>query len=270
MRYLNLQIRMLVIAHALLLVGASELVAQMTAPMPAGNVNYLLNGQMPPGAVGSARLLSRAPVQNYYQPVRINGPKGARFEIAEGDVFQPNDQDSLHAGLLIGAVYRLRVTSIPGNPGAEIYPTIEVIDRTYPPEGQATRFPIQINLEQIDMQDALKGRMVTRVVYLEDPQSALPLAETPDTARSFNVMLHQDPLQVADQMGRPVAIIRIGSMTPPSEPSLMPQFFFGSPPWVAHFPVAAEGPNKIDEHAILRTPHIPRDDLGSQPLPYRR
>ena len=42
---------------------------------------------------------------------------------------------------------------------------------------------------------------------------------------------YQDTLEVADRFGRPVAIIRIGSMTPPNAPQLMPQFFFGFPTW---------------------------------------
>ena len=41
------------------------------------------------------------------------------------------------AGLLIGSVYRLRVTSIPLAEGLEVFPTIEVIDRLYAPLGPA-------------------------------------------------------------------------------------------------------------------------------------
>ena len=37
------------------------------------------------------------------------------------------------AGMLIGQVYRLRVTNIPHQPGVEVFPTIQVIDRLYPP-----------------------------------------------------------------------------------------------------------------------------------------
>ena len=55
----------------------------------------------------------------------------------------------------------------------------------------------------------------------------------------FEVSEFQDPLAVADEYGRPVAIVRIGSLTPPSQESLLPEFFFGYPQW-APFPNATK------------------------------
>jgi len=226
---------------------------------------------MPPGVVGGARLQRRGAVQNYYQPVRFSGPDGVRFALADGGVFQPNSEPQLHAGLLIGAVYRFKITGIPNEPGLELFPTVEIIDRTYPPPGQANRFPIPINIDRFDLQDASEGRMVTRVVYLEDPTTALPLPETLDTARSFDVSQQQDPLEVADQLGRPVAIIRIGSLTPPNEPSLLPRFFFGGPPWLLMTPARSAAVATPGEGAVTRTPHIPRTDDGTlEPQPMYR
>ena len=54
--------------------------------------------------------------------------------------------DKVLAGMLIGQVYRLKVANLVGNEGQEIFPTIEVIDRLYPPPGQEARFPIPIEL----------------------------------------------------------------------------------------------------------------------------
>lgn len=247
----------------LLVIAGGRLSAQVPSAVPQGNVNYLFSGQMPPGVVGAARLQRRGAVQGYYQPVRFSGPEGLGFSMAQSGGFHPASDGALHCGLLIGAVYRFKITGISEEPGRELFPTIEVIDRTYPPAGQANRFPIPINLETIDLTDALEGRLVTRVIYLEDPQSALPIAESPDTARSFNVMTLQDPLQVADQLGRPVAILRIGSMSPPSEPSLLPQFFFGDPPWLAISTPRSEAMVPAGEGVTTRTPHIPRDDIDA-------
>jgi hypothetical protein len=137
----------------------------------------------------------------------------------------------LQAGLLIGAVYRFRITRIPLAEGAELYPTVEAIDRTFPPTGLAWKYPIQIQLDQEDLDAALAGRMVTRVIYLEDPQTATPMLQTPATRRPMEISSFQDPLEVADRLGRPVAIVRIGSVTPPRSPQLMPQFLFGDPQW---------------------------------------
>jgi hypothetical protein len=137
----------------------------------------------------------------------------------------------LTAGLLIGGVYRFQITHIPGAEGAELFPTIEVIDRTYPPPGLATRYPIEVMLDEEDFKAALSGQLVTRVIYLEDPETATPMVQTPETNRPLELADNQDALEVADQLGRPVAIVRIGSVAPPSAQALLPEFFFGYPAW---------------------------------------
>lgn len=190
----------------------------------------LFSGDAPPGVLGTARAMGRGPVQGYFQPVAFSGPQGTKFALPQSGTFT-DAQTRLMSGLLIGSVYRFQITGIPGFEGAELYPTVELLDRTYPPPGLATRFPIPINLDQDDLEAALDGQMVTRVVYLEDPQTALPLPETPTTSRAIEVSHFQDPLEVADRFGRPVAIVRIGSLLPPASEELMPQFYFGYPAW---------------------------------------
>ena len=146
----------------------------------------------------------------------------------------------LMAGVLVGNVYRFKITGIPNAAGAELFPTLELIDRTYPPPGLATSYPIPINLDPIDLDAALDGKMVTRVIYLEDQQSAAPIPATPTNAHALDIAHYQDPLEVADRMGRPVAIMRIGSLAPPTAPALMPQFYFGYPTWAPIFQPEAD------------------------------
>ena len=97
----------------------------------------MLTADFPPGAVGQARLSGRGPVAGYFQPVSISGPQGTRFALPLGNAI-PASSESLTAGLLVGGVYRFQISGIPGAEGAELFPTIEVIDRTYPPPGLAT------------------------------------------------------------------------------------------------------------------------------------
>jgi len=190
----------------------------------------LLAGDMPPGYLGQARLAGRGFVNGYFQPVALTGPQGTRFALTRNGGYSEGSE-LLQAGLLVGSVYRFQVTRIPMMEGAELYPTLEVIDRTYPPPGLATRYPIVINLDQEDLEAALAGKMVTRVIYLEDPETAIPMQQTPVTNRPVEVAEFQDALAVADRLGRPVAIVRIGSLAPPRTPALMPSFFFGFPAW---------------------------------------
>jgi len=198
--------------------------------LPGGNYHRILSSDFPPGVVGQARLAGRGPVAGYFQPVAISGPKGSRFALPNGGSLA-NTSETLTAGLLVGGVYRFQISHIPGAEGAELFPTIEVIDRTYPPPGLATRFPIQILLDEEDFSAALSGQLVTRVIYLEDPETATPMVQTPETNRPLEIAEYQDALEVADHLGRPVAIVRIGSVAPPSSPALMPEFFFGYPLW---------------------------------------
>jgi hypothetical protein len=221
--------------HALCFASLAALLSTAAAAEPSdylGNSgrHRMLSSDMPPGAVGQARLAGRGPVAGYYQPVAFLGPPGVQFALAEGGSFAESSE-SLQAGLLIGGVYRFKITTIPGAEGAELYPTIEVIDRTYPPPGLATRYPIQVHLDQEDFDAALDGRMVIRVIYLEDPQTAVPLVQTEATPRPMEIRENQDAMEVADRLGRPVAIVRIGSVSPPRTAGLLPQFFFGYPTW---------------------------------------
>jgi len=218
---------------------SAEVWAQLPTglPAPGGNpagIHRVLTADSPPGVVGAARVQRVGAVAGYFQPVVFRGPGSTSFALAIDGVFQPpNDADKpLHAGLLVGGVYRFRITSIPGYEGEELFPTLEVIDRTYPPHHLAVRHPIPIELELDDLRDALAGQLVTRVIYLEDRSSALPIEKRPEMPMTLDIPAYQDPLAVADSLGRPVAILRIGSVLPPTHDSLMPQFFFGYPAWV--------------------------------------
>jgi hypothetical protein len=207
--------------------------ASLPRTYPSGNTHRLFSGDDPPGVVGAARLQRWGSVAGHFQAVSFRGPGTSQFSLPIDGVFQPPSDKPVYAGLLIGAVYRFKITSIPGYEGEELYPTVEIIDRTYPPESMAARFPIPINLDLDDLEDAMLGRLVTRVVYLEDPSSAVPLAETPESSRALDIPGSQDPLAVADVLGKPVAIVRLGSVAPPTAEALMPQFFLGYPPWMS-------------------------------------
>ena len=209
-------------------------IAGSAAGGSAAGIHRVHTADSLPGTLGGARLQRWGAVGGYFQPVLFRGPESTAFAMAVDGVFQPasDSRAPLHAGLLVGAVYRFKITSIPGYEGEELFPTVEVIDRTYPPHHLAVRHPIPIQLELDDLRDALSGRMVTRVIYLEDPTSAIPVDTNDKLPLTVDIPAYQDPLHVADTLGKPVAILRIGSVGPPTHDSLMPQFFFGYPAWV--------------------------------------
>jgi len=218
------------------------LLSGLTASAQERPVHWLNAGAMPPGAIGSQRLARGGPLSGYFQPVRIRAPEGARISLAsEGGKLSTQANEAL-VGMQIGYVYRLHVTSIPDNEGVDIYPTIELIDRLYPPPGLALRFPIPIDLTQDELEMAAGGAFVTRVIYVEDPLHALPVARHAKGEQPWTeAPVGEDPLVTADQNGRPIAILRIGSRdTKANGPS---GAAFAAPPVVVFDPAAGQCPD---------------------------
>ncbi len=214
--------------------------AQVNPQASLPKVTYLQNADSAPGVVGQGRLLRGGPVQGFFQPVEVSGPEKLEIALAQSGQFLQPLPAPVKVGMLVGAVYRLRVTNIPLRPGEEVYPTIEVLDRLYTPRGREHRFPIPIVLEQDDLVRALNGGMVTRVIYLEDSEVASPLPDEPGTQRVTDVNPNDNALQVADQLGRPMAILRIGSRVPTDLQGDLSGFLYNSPPWVPLPPVPTQ------------------------------
>jgi hypothetical protein len=153
----------------------------------------------------------------------------------EGGFSNSNSNDVL-VGMQIGPVYRLQVSDIPNANGLELYPTIEIIDRTYPPPCLALRFPVPIELTQEELELAANGAFVTRIIYIENPHQALPIArKVCDEQPWLEAPTGEDPLVTADRLGRPVAILRIGGRVPGAIDSVnggqcAPEFVMLPPP----------------------------------------
>src|SRR5438552_14291478 len=92
-------------------------------------IHYEHAGALPPGAIGSRQLERGGPLPGYFQPVEIEAPAGTSVSLAVDDQFTPPAPAPLKAGMLIGSVYRLRVTGIPRHEGVEVFPTVEVVNR---------------------------------------------------------------------------------------------------------------------------------------------
>lgn len=234
------------VAAAAAVMLAALAFAEQSAAQGRG-VHYQHPAAPPPGAIGSWQLRRGGPLPGHYQPVEIKAPSGAMISLAVDGQFEPPTPSPLTAGMLIGSVYRMRVTNIPLHEGDEVFPTLEVIDRTYTPVHYVWRFPIPIELTQVDLDLALSGKFVTRVIYLEDPQRPV-LASDAGQQFWFEARPGENPLQVADGLGRPVAILRMGGRLPadPQQPDAA--FMFGSPQFlkvvrpVAGIPLEAPRP----------------------------
>src|SRR5262249_4233587 len=97
--------------------------------------------------------------------------------------------------------------------GVELYPSVEVLDRLHPPPGKLHDFPVLLELTRDDIDLALDGGLVTKVIYLEQPSLAKPAEQT----RPIDVQVvppSTNLLTEADNVGRPMLLIRIGGRLP--------------------------------------------------------
>jgi hypothetical protein len=200
------------------------------SPLAAqGPWHYLDKSDSPPGIIGQRQLERGGPLPGYFQPVEVTAPAGTLVSVVCNGAFSEPKPAKLIAGMLIGHVYRLKVANIRNHEGEEVFPTIEVIDRLYPPPGQAARFPIPVQLTEEELRYALDGRYVLRVIYLEDVQSAPPIRQEPGEQRFTEIPPGHDAMQAADRLGRPMAILRMGSRVPLSDED-QSRFLYQQPP----------------------------------------
>ena len=203
--------------------------------------HYLHRPSLPTGELAGFYRLSGADLAKT-QPVAWRLPKGVRAGIAApgGYVFNAapdaaDGRDALLANafaLQPGRVYRFQLTDIPFNPERSLYPTLELIGRLNPPAGREWDFPIEIDLPQADLELALQGNLVTRVVFLENSENARPTDADRSTADlTVEVPNNYDPVAVAASKGRVLAILRVGSRAPVDLPNAENSFYFGLPPF---------------------------------------
>jgi hypothetical protein len=227
-------------------------------------VHYWHQGALPPGAIGIRQLQRGGPLPGFFQPVEIRAPSGALVSLAAAGQFGPAHETSVEAGMLIGQVYRIRVGNIPLHEGEEVFPTIEVIDRLYAPPGQERRFPIPVDLTLEDLRLALDGKFVTRVIYVEDPRQALP-AHVPPGQNWFEAAPGKDPLAVADALGRPVAILRLGARVPAEPAAPSEEFLYGSPPYVEYPPKPQPTPEAAPQEPQPQSEPAPGEPIVTPP-----
>ena len=110
-----------------------------------------------------------------------------------------------------GGIYRLKLTNIPGSPGVELYPTLEVGPATPRTEAFLAHNAVPVQFTEEDFAQVRSGNFVTKVIYLPDPNfQELALANV-ETLVSTRLDPGVDPVVEADRRGSIMAIIRLGN-----------------------------------------------------------
>lgn len=257
--------RPLLVLGLLLLLG-SRLDAQLTG---VEGRYHPLNQLTPPGIPGYFSAAQDPSVVRYYQPVRIELPTTGNVAFYAGPARRAITLSApATAGVAVGHTYRLRISDMPEYPGIELFPSIEILDRLHPPEGRLYEFPVpvQITAEEIDL--ALSGQLVTKVIYLEQPQLALPQPlgdpDQPAVAGPAHVVPpFRNALAEADRRGRPMVILRLGGRLP--DPHQHDAQFFGSGAKITLPPAGAgknETPPASPTSSVKRNPGAGTQNSG--------
>jgi hypothetical protein len=165
-------------------------------------------GPMGPG--GSGGVYGMAPTSQ----VGFVGPDGMqiRWDISAGGGF---DSEPLVApgryDFPQGAIYRLKITDIPGREGIELYPSLEVAPVTPRTAAYLAHNAVPFQLTEEDLDQVTSGNFVTKVVYLPDAEYQELAVAGVETLVSTRLDPGCDPVVEADRRGSILSIIRIGN-----------------------------------------------------------
>ena len=122
------------------------------------------------------------------------------------------------AGFRPGYIYRFELSNLPGHPGEALYPILEVRGSLVPRATmKPSDFPAPIVISRDDIEKALTGVMVTKFIYLENPEKASPAPSRPNDPLEVNDFNEEAASDAAQENGRLVAVLRFGDRRPERE-----------------------------------------------------
>ncbi|MGO9114911.1 MAG: hypothetical protein ACLP9L_37340 [Thermoguttaceae bacterium] len=110
-----------------------------------------------------------------------------------------------------GALYRLKLANIPGRPGVELFPSLEVGPAMPRTEAFLAHNAIPVEFTDEDFDQVMTGNFVTKVIYLPDPEFQEMALAGVGTLVSTRLDPGVDPIVEADRRGAIMAIVRLGN-----------------------------------------------------------
>ena len=199
---------------ALLLLAAGN---PPTIPVPAMPQHC---APCPPGGPGMPRGAC-APVgpASPLLGVRVLAPEGVAVAFTPEFPAARTYAAPATAGFRPGYRYTIKLTNLPGrDPAVAIYPTFEVLGSLVPRAGmKPLDYPAPLAITRGDITNALAGVLVTKVVYLEDPTRAVPVATPPDAPLEFTEGSEREAFAAARDNGRLMLVVRFGDRKPDAD-----------------------------------------------------
>jgi uncharacterized repeat protein (TIGR01451 family) len=143
--------------------------------------------------------------------VRFIGPAGLQATFYQGQPRGRAFDAPVVVGMRPGYFYRIQLSHLSRHPGVSIYPTLEVRGSlNLPPRMNAAAYPAPVVLTDADIESVLAGNLISKVVYLEHPDRAMPTTTPLDQPIENDLPPGHDLLAEARDRGRPMLILRMG------------------------------------------------------------
>jgi uncharacterized repeat protein (TIGR01451 family) len=143
--------------------------------------------------------------------VRVSGPPGTHAAFFQGRAPARGFNAPVTVGLRPGYIYRIELTGFAGRPGVSLAPTLQVCNTlALTPCLHPANYPAPVELTEADIEQALAGSLITKVIYLENPDLAVPVATRKGEALETVVPPDRDLLAEARERGRPMLVVRLG------------------------------------------------------------
>jgi hypothetical protein len=110
-----------------------------------------------------------------------------------------------------GNVYRLKLSNIPGRPGKELYPTLEVAPTNSRTLAYLLHCPVPISFSDNDFDQVISGNLITKVIYLPNREYQSLSSAGIGTIVNTDLEPGVDPINEAQNRGSILAIIRMGN-----------------------------------------------------------
>jgi uncharacterized repeat protein (TIGR01451 family) len=144
--------------------------------------------------------------------VRFAAPQGMHVTFYQGKAPPRRFAAPVVVGLRPGYAYRVKLTDLPEHPGLALFPSLEVYGTLQlPPHLLGPTYPAPFPLAEIDVERVAASSMLTKVIYLEDPEKAAPTATRLDEPPlETDLPAGSDPWVEARALGRPLVVLRLG------------------------------------------------------------
>jgi uncharacterized repeat protein (TIGR01451 family) len=163
----------------------------------------------------TTRLSAPAPVASSPLPpllyVKLIGPKGMKATFFRGTALGQTFDLPCTIGVRPGYGVRMALSGMPDHPNAFLFPTLEVRGSLLLAGKQRPAdFPAALVFRTEDFARVQEDATLTKVVVLERPDSAVPIATRADEPFEIDVPSNRDPLRVAWERGQPLLVMRMG------------------------------------------------------------